>query len=107
MHVSNLLTNGGDDNNLFVKKLIEQAREITHSNFVCLVFSDSNSHMEWICKMENVLFTSDPNDFKKFVALNMNLNDVLAFASQLKNKYETDKYKFRINELELLNFPLR
>ena len=102
-----LITSGGDDNNLSGKKLIEQARKITHSNFVCLVFSDSNSHMEWICEMENVLFTSDPNDFKKFVALNMNLNDVLAFTSQLKNKYETDKYKFRINELELLNFPLR
>lgn len=46
-----LITNGGDDNNLFGKKLIEQAREITHSNFVCLVFQTVigilNGYAKW------------------------------------------------------------
>ena len=57
--------------------------------------------------MENVLLTTDPEDFKKFAALRMNKKDILAFANSLKSKYETSQYKFNINESELLNFPER
>ncbi|KAK8847795.1 hypothetical protein M9Y10_018827 [Tritrichomonas musculus] len=55
--------------NLSGKDLILQARQITGTNFVCLVFSGSLSHMEWVSKMENVLFTSEFDDFKEFISL--------------------------------------
>ena len=70
-----------------------------------MVFSASPSHLDWLTKMENVLFTSDENDARKFAGLKMNMNDVLAFALQLSNKYEAYKYKFKINKEELLKFP--
>ena len=98
-----LITNGGGQN-LTGKQLIEKARLLTHSNFVCLVFAASPSHLEWVTKMENVLFTLDANDAKKFAQLKMNLNDVQTFALQLNNKYEAYKYKFKINKNELLKF---
>lgn len=86
--------------------VMKKARKITHSKFVCLVFATNPVHLKWICKMENVLFTADANDFRKFAELKMVKNEVLAFALHIKNKYETGKYKFKINEEELLNYPL-
>ena len=98
-----LITNGGK--NLTGKTLIEQARSIIGSNFVCLVFAGTKRHMEWVSKMENVLFTTSPKDFNEFAEIDMNKNDILAFTDKLKNKYETDGYKFKINESQLLYFP--
>ena len=34
------------------------------------------------------LCTIDPNDFRKFAELKMNINDLLAFVDELKIKYE-------------------
>lgn len=53
--------------------------------------------------MEKV--TTSPSNFKEFVEIDMNKNDILAFAEQLKKKYETNEYKFKINESQLLYFP--
>lgn len=61
--------------------------------------------MEWVSKMENVLLTVSLDDFKNFAALKMNKSDILSFIQGLKKKYETSKYKFLINENQLLNFP--
>lgn len=97
-----LITNGGDDGNS--KILIQEARKIIGSNFVCLVFARSNRHKDWITEMENVLFTNDPDDFKKFVALKMDQKDILGFINNLQKKL-TDT-EFRINKSELLKFPL-
>ena len=55
--------------------------------------------------MENILFTADPNEFRIFAGLNMNVNDVYAFALHIKNKFVTKKSK--LNKDELLNFPER
>ncbi|KAK8881330.1 hypothetical protein M9Y10_004065 [Tritrichomonas musculus] len=88
--------------------LIKLARKIIRSNFVCLVYADEkdqNNHMKWISEMENVLFTKDPEDFKKFAALEMNIVPLLEFIDGLKRKYETDDYHFKINEKKLLYFP--
>lgn len=45
-----LITNGGES--LSGKKLIEDARKILHSNFVCLVFARNRDHLKWILQME-------------------------------------------------------
>lgn len=44
---------------------------------------------------------------KSFTALKMNKSDIISFANELKAKYETSEYKFKINESELLKFPDR
>lgn len=56
-----LITNGGE--NLTGKKLIKESRKIYQSNFVCLVFARNSNHLDWVTKMENVLFTSNPKYF--------------------------------------------
>ena len=99
-----LITNAGGPSKSG-KTLIEKARLITHTKPVCLVFATSPTNMEWISKMENVLFTSDSNDFRKFAELKMNLKSALGFISQLKSKYEIYGYKFKISKNDLLNYP--
>ena len=111
-----LITNGGDQTS-GGKPLIEKARLKTHSNFLCLVYAGSLHHAQWISQFENVLFTIDPDGFKKFVELKMNLDDVSAFIenlytdeNKLLSKEKTSTYKickFGINKDELLNFPER
>lgn len=87
------------------KDFIQSARNLIGSNFVCLVFTSSTGHMEWVSKMENVFLTVSPDDFKNFASLKMNKSDILSFIQGLKKKYETSKYKFLINENQLLKFP--
>ena len=87
------------------RDLIIQSRQIIGSNFVCLVFSPTENNIDWISKMENVLLTTDYEDVKKFASLKMNINDLLAFIQDLKNKYEKNGFHFSINEKELLLFP--
>ena len=94
-----LITNGG--NNLTGKKLIEESRKIYKSNFVCLVFARDNKHLDWVTKMENVLFTSNPEYFKKFAAIDMEKKAVLNFANELE---KVNNIKFNINEDSLLKF---
>ena len=53
--------------------------------------------------MKNVLFTTDKEDFQKFAALKMNINDLFDFIKGL-NKYEKNGYNFKINKKELLHF---
>lgn len=93
-----LITNGGQG--LTGKKLIEEARKIYGSDFVCLVFAGSSDHIEWVSKMKNVLFTTSPADFRKFAALDFNKKDVLGFINGL-----CYKDRFKIDENELLSFP--
>ena len=95
-----LITNAGQ--NLSGKKLIEESRKIIGSNFICLVFASSLGHMEWVRNMENVLFTNNPDYFKKFAKIKLNQKEILEFANELMSKYD---YKFKINEDELLKFP--
>lgn len=95
-----LITNGGTD--LSGKKLIEQARSIIGSNFICLVFARSQSHLDWVCEMENVLFTASAEMFRKFASLQMKQKEVLSFVEELQEEYD---HRFKINEEELLNFP--
>ncbi|KAK8839761.1 hypothetical protein M9Y10_031466 [Tritrichomonas musculus] len=95
-----LITNGGI--NLTGKKLIEEARKIIGSNFVCFVFASSRNHIKWVSKMENVLFTTSECDFKEFAAMNLDKDNIIKFARKLEGKYD---YKIKINEDELLNFP--
>lgn len=64
-----LITNGGAQ--LTGKKLIEEARKIIKSNFVCLVFASDIRHYEWVSQMENVLFTNNPVFFREFARLNI------------------------------------
>lgn len=96
-----LITNGGAQ--LTGKKLIEEARKIIKSNFVCLVFASDIRHYEWVSQMENVLFTNNPVFFREFARLNMNMADVLDFIHKLE---EFSQLRFNINQDELLNFPL-
>lgn len=96
-----LITNGGI--NLTGKQLIEQARKIVGSNFVCLVFAGSRNHIEWVEKMPNVLLTTKTEMFKKFADLEMEQNAMNQFINELQN---AENFKFNINQKELLNFPL-
>ena len=52
--------------------------------------------------MENVLFTKSPADFRDFSKLKMEKNEILNFVHKLEAK---NKYKFKINESKLLEFP--
>lgn len=96
-----LITNAGK--NLSGKTLIEKARKIVGSNFVCLVFGMNPSHLEWVCKMENVLFTNNDDDFRKFATIKMNKEEIIKFSNELGNKYNV---KFKINEKSLLTFSV-
>ena len=95
-----LITNSGYD--FSGKKLIEEARKIIGSNFVCMVFASSIDHIKWVSKMENVLFTMTPEHFREFAAMELDQKDIIEFAHRLEDSYE---YKVNINEDELLNFP--
>lgn len=96
-----LITNGGIG--LTGKKLIEEARKIIKSNFVCLVFASNSNHIKWVSEIENVLFTTSPSFFKEFAELKMIKKDVLDFIQKLE---KDTSFKFKINENELLNYPL-
>lgn len=98
-----LITNGGEFHSgvCFGQKLILLSRKIIKSNFVCLVYASSIHHLNWITKMENVLFTNQKSDFQKYVLMKMEKNEILNFAHSLENKYKT---KFLINEDQLLKF---
>ncbi|KAK8841544.1 hypothetical protein M9Y10_027166 [Tritrichomonas musculus] len=93
-----LITNGGPG--LTGRLLIEEARKIIGSDFVCLVFAGSSNHIDWVSKMKNVLFTTSPADFRKFAAMDLNKKDVLGFINGLHYKD-----RFKIYEDELLSFP--
>ena len=96
-----MITNAGKDQN--GKTFIEEARKIIHSNFVCLVFAMNKSHVDWVSKMENVLFTTSPEDFYEFAEMKMITKDIINFAHRLESK---NGIKFKLNENSLLNFPL-
>lgn len=96
-----LITNGGHE--LTGKKLIQEARKIIGSNFLCFVFASNDRHLNWVLDMENVIFTTIPKVFKEFAELKMNMNDVLNFIRRLE---ESSHVNFRINQEELLKFPL-
>ena len=96
-----LITNGGGQEETG-RKLIEGARKIINSDFVCFVFAHDLRHLKWITKMTNVLYSSNFDDFKKFVDLNLNEDDVYNFALELKNKHG---YDFKLDKNQMLNFP--
>ena len=95
-----LITNGGY--NLTGKKLIEEARKIIDSNFVCFVFASCIDHIEWVSRMENVLFASSASHFRDFAEMELDKKKIIEFAHVLEESYQ---YKININEDELLNFP--
>lgn len=49
-------SNGGKD--FAGSKLIQEARKIVESNFICLMFASSGRHCDWVIQIENVLFTN-------------------------------------------------
>lgn len=91
-----LITNGGAG--LTGKTLIEEARKITGKTSVSLVFARSPQHLQWITQMENVLFTTSPDMFKKFVELKMDKDSIIKFIDALQKENNT---KFKINESNL------
>lgn len=91
-----LITNGGVG--LTGKTLIEEARKITGKTSVSLVFARSPQHLQWITQMENVLFTTSPDMFKKFVELKMDKDSIIKFIDELQKANNT---KFKINESNL------
>lgn len=88
-----LITNGGVE--LTGKTLIQEARKITGTNFVSLVFAKSPQHLEWITPMVNILFTTNPEMFKQFVELKMDKGSISPFITQLQND---NKVTFNIDE---------
>lgn len=99
-NVIKLITNGGA--NLSGKKLIEEARKVIGSDFVCLVFAMSWGHFEWVKNMKNVLLTNKAEMFRKFAALNMEINSIMGFIDELEKLH---KVKYYIDQNQLLNFP--
>ena len=91
-----------DDCSMVNKKLIDESRKIMHCNFVCIVFSTSKRCIEWISKMDNVLFTTEFEDVKKFATINLNEKSILDFSKELERKYQ---FTFKLNQKELLSFP--
>ena len=61
-----------DNDELKIKFLIDEARKIFHSNFVCLVLSSSVAKNISLLNMENALITESLNDIQKFVSLELN-----------------------------------
>lgn len=47
-----------------LNKLIEDARKIINSDFICFVFVHDKRHLKWIIKMINVLFSTNFGDLK-------------------------------------------
>ncbi|KAK8857555.1 hypothetical protein M9Y10_015960 [Tritrichomonas musculus] len=100
-----LITSAGGDKKTG-KVLIEEARKIIHSNFVSLVFTSNVNHMEWVSQMENVILTTNQEEFKEFAKINMNVVNILDFVNKIRKPYEKQTgYQFKINEEELLHFP--
>ncbi|KAK8898142.1 hypothetical protein M9Y10_000413 [Tritrichomonas musculus] len=97
-----LITNGGGPEHTG-QQLIQEARQIVGSNFVCLVFAgNKDEHINWVTSMENVLFTTNEKMFKKFANLSLDKTKILEFTDELQLK---ENVKFKINEDQLLNFP--
>lgn len=97
-----LIINVDDNDELKIKFLIDKARKIFHSNFVCLVLSSSIAKNISLLNMENVLITESLNDIQKFISLELNESCVLDFANELDRKYNCS---FKLNKKELLSFP--
>lgn len=95
-----LITNGGDT--FTGRRLINEARNIVGSNFICLVFSYHTHHSDWIVKTENVLYTNYIDMFEKFSLLKMEEKSILDFINELE---KLQNLKFKINKTEMLNFP--
>lgn len=95
-----LITNGGKK--FSGKRLIEEARKIVGSNFICLVFALHTHHCDWIVQTENVLFTNHTEMFEKFTLLKMDKKSVLDFIDELEKLH---KLKFNINTETMLYFP--
>jgi len=93
-----LISNIGKD--LSGKKFVEAARKILGCNAMVLFFSNNNSHLGWLQKFPNALYTNMSNFYEKYVT-NYNKDGLI----QLKKEVE-NKYKIKLNFTnDFLSFP--
>jgi len=93
-----LISNIGKD--LSGKKFVEAARKILGFDAMVLFFSNNNSHLSWLQKFPNALYTSSSNFYEKYVT-NYNKDGL----NKLKKEVES-KYKIKLNFTnDFLSFP--
>lgn len=83
--------------------LIYEIRKIINSNIICLIYlnENMNQNYESLLNTENIIFTTSIDDVKKFISIEFDLTHIHHFISEIEAKY---KYKFKLNEDQLLNF---
>lgn len=92
------------NNDQMIRDSINLIREIIGVNFVCLIYSEDFNQKEIAANMENVLFTNDFDDLIKFAQIDLRLECINLFITEIKNKF---KLNLDINTKSLLNFNLK
>lgn len=87
----------------WAKEVIENVRNVYRSTTVCLIFDDKLNHIDLAASMENVLCTNEVNYLNDFADINMDINSILRFSNDLKNRYERS---FDIDRSSILNFKV-
>ena len=100
-----LISNVGTD--FGGKKFIDDARKIIGNNVIALFLAYKSSHVDWIKKYENALFSNDPKFYEEYLQCFDEENDgtIKYNIEELVKKMEEHyKVKFNFNE-RYLDYP--
>ena len=100
-----LISNVGTD--FGGKKFIDDARKIIGNNVIALFLAYKSSHVDWIKKYENALFSNDPKFYEEYLQCFDEENDgtIKYNIKELVKKMEEHyKVKFNFNE-RYLDYP--
>ena len=100
-----LISNVGTD--FGGKKFIDEARKIIGNNVIALFLAYKSSHVDWIKKYENALFSNDPKFYEEYLQCFDEENDgtIKYNIEELVKKMEEHyKVKFNFNE-RYLDYP--
>jgi hypothetical protein len=101
-----LISNVGTD--FRGKKFIEKARKIIGNNVIVLFLAYKSSHLDWIKKYENALFSNDPRFYEEYLRCfddedeDEIKNNIKSLIEKMERHY---KVKFNFNE-KYLDYPL-
>ena len=96
-----LITSIGLD--LSGKKFVEVARKIFGFDLMVLFFSVNKSHLKWIQKFQNCLYTNRSNFYEEYIT-NFNKDGLERLKNDVEKQYNITLMKFSDNFLSYPNF---
>jgi len=96
-----LITSIGLD--LSGKRFVEIARKIFGFNLIVLFFSVNKTHLKWIQKFQNCLYTNKSNFYEEYIT-NFNKDGLEKLKKDVEKQYKITLMKFSENFLSYPNF---